>query len=108
MHTEGLTVGKRVVHDHDSGEVWQGRVAGQVSRGNSLTRVMLDLWRGQALHADRLRLRSMQAPMLQYSMSATTPRWRAWSCSVPFDHGGPGGCCVACRGPPRVGGEYAG
>ena len=107
MYTRGLTVGKRVVCDSDAREVWQGRVAGQVSRGNSPTRVMLDLWRGQALHAGRLRLRSMQAPMLQYPMSATTPRWRAWSCSVLLDHGGPGRCCVACRGPPRVGCEYA-
>ena len=51
MHTKGLTVGKRVVHDHNSGEVWQGRVAGQVSRGNSAARVVYDLWRGRALHA---------------------------------------------------------
>ena len=107
MHTKGLTVGKCVICDNDAREVWQGRVARQVSRGNSPTRVMLDLWREQALHAGRLRLRSMQTPMLQYPMSATTPRWRAWSRFVPFDRGGPGRCCVACRGSPRVGCEYA-
>ena len=51
MHTKGLTFGKRVICDNDAREVWQGRVAGQVSRGNSAARVVYDLWRGRALHA---------------------------------------------------------
>ena len=44
MHTKGLTVGKCVVYDHDSGEVWQGRVASQASRESSTAQVLCDLW----------------------------------------------------------------
>ena len=44
MYTKGHTVGKRVVRENDAREVWQGRVAGQVSRGNRAARVLCDLW----------------------------------------------------------------
>ena len=44
MHTKGPRIGKRVVHDHDTDEVWQGRVAGQASRGSSTAQALGDLW----------------------------------------------------------------